>query len=99
MLRYFIRDFFCSPVSSPEDCERCQLPSKLTMAKIQFVPFQSVIEPGFWHWLSTYKLEHLKLSEEPVELVGSYSYDTPDAAPRLRIDHCQGPAAQVSQNH
>ena len=40
---------------------------------LRFAPFTSTIDSGFWHRFTTLKLEELKLSEEPVPLLGHYS--------------------------
>ncbi|CAG0915301.1 unnamed protein product [Notodromas monacha] len=59
------------------------------MVKLQFAPFNSIVEPGFWHWLSNLKLESLKLSEEPVKIRGSFYFDQNSSEPRFRLDHDQ----------
>lgn len=40
---------------------------------LQFAPFSSSISPSFWQSLTTLKLQVLKLSDEPVPIIGSYS--------------------------
>lgn len=40
---------------------------------LQFVPFASRLEAGFWHELSRMKLEHYQLSEAAVALTGHYT--------------------------
>jgi ubiquitin-like modifier-activating enzyme ATG7 len=40
---------------------------------IQFVPFSSVVQPGFWHAFSDRKIDTLKLSDAPIDISGSYS--------------------------
>ena len=40
---------------------------------LQFAPFTSTIESGFWHTFTKLKLEKLKLSEEDVPITGYYS--------------------------
>ena len=40
---------------------------------LQFLPFVSRLEAGFWHELGRRKLECFKLSEAQQELHGSYS--------------------------
>ena len=42
-------------------------------ALLRFAPFTSTIDSGFWHRFTTLKLEELKLSEDPVPLLGHYS--------------------------
>ena len=40
---------------------------------LQFAPFTSTIDNGFWHSFTKMKLETLKLSEEAVPILGYYS--------------------------
>lgn len=40
---------------------------------LQFVPFVSRLEAGFWHELGRRKLEKYKLSEEPRDIYGYYT--------------------------
>ncbi len=40
---------------------------------LQFVPFVSRVEAGFWHELCKLKLEKYQLSEEATEIRGSYT--------------------------
>ena len=40
---------------------------------LQFVPFQSRLEAGFWHELSQRKLEKYQLSEDARDIVGYYT--------------------------
>ena len=47
---------------------------------LQFVPFVSRLEAGFWHELGRRKLEKYKLSEEPRDIHGYYTYSTLQAA-------------------
>jgi len=49
---------------------------------LQFVPFVSRLEAGFWHELGKRKLEKYKLSEEARDVHGYYSNST---FPRLAI--------------
>lgn len=39
---------------------------------VKYLPFQSTAEPSFWMKLGEFKLNSLKLSEEPVEITASY---------------------------
>ena len=34
------------------------------MSTLKFYPYQSAVDPGFWHTLAKKKLEEFKLSEE-----------------------------------
>ena len=43
---------------------------------LQFVPFVSRLEAGFWHELGKRKLEKYKLSEEARDVHGYYSNST-----------------------
>ena len=55
---------------------------------LQFVPFSSAVETGFWHRLSQLKLDVLHLNEEPVEISGSYCNSTAQGIPALfNIDY------------
>ena len=40
---------------------------------LQFVPFASRLEAGFWHELSQRKLEKYKLSEDARDIYGYYT--------------------------
>ena len=44
---------------------------------LQFVPFVSKLEAGFWHELSQRKLEKYKLSEEARDIYGYYTNSEP----------------------
>ncbi|XP_076469182.1 ubiquitin-like modifier-activating enzyme ATG7 [Babylonia areolata] len=55
---------------------------------LQYVPFSSMIEPGFWHKLSENKLNVYGLDEEPKPVKGFYSNgDLPGLAPHLTLDY------------
>lgn len=41
------------------------------MPLLQFVPFVSSVDPGFWHAFTELKIDVLKLSDEPVPLKAS----------------------------
>ncbi|KAK1386456.1 Ubiquitin-like modifier-activating enzyme ATG7 [Heracleum sosnowskyi] len=40
---------------------------------LQFSPFQSAVDEGFWHRLSDMKLNHLGLDESPIPITGFYA--------------------------
>lgn len=49
-------------------------PSKSTSANLlQFTPFSSIVQPAFWHELTKLKIDVLKLSQDAVPILGSYS--------------------------
>ena len=50
---------------------------------LQFLPFSSAVETGFWHKLSQMKLDVLHLNEEPVEVWGNYCNNTSQGLPAL----------------
>lgn len=39
---------------------------------VQFFPFSSVVDTGFWHILSSQKLDKLKLNNEAIPIYASY---------------------------
>nr|VWO94440.1 Ubiquitin-like modifier-activating enzyme ATG7 (ATG12-activating enzyme E1 ATG7) (Autophagy-related protein 7) [Ganoderma boninense] len=43
------------------------------MPIVQFAPFQSLVEPAFWHALTDLKIDVLRLSDHPVPLTASYT--------------------------
>ncbi|SPO41638.1 probable APG7 - component of the autophagic system [Pseudozyma flocculosa] len=43
------------------------------MALIKFAPFGATIHPSFWQQLSSYKIDRLQLSEEPVDVRATYA--------------------------
>ena len=54
---------------------------------LQFAPFSSCVNPGFWSAFSKVKLEVLGLDETPVNAVGSFANSTPTGvAPILNLD-------------
>ena len=54
---------------------------------LQFTPFSSCVNPGFWSSFSKVKLEVLGLDETPVNAVGSFANSTPTGvAPILNLD-------------
>ena len=40
---------------------------------LQFVPFQSTLDAGFWHELGRRKLEKYRLSSDPVSIRAHYT--------------------------
>jgi ubiquitin-like modifier-activating enzyme ATG7 len=47
-----------------------QAPSR---AIFQFTPFSSLVQPAFWHELTSLKIDVLRLSDEALPITGSYS--------------------------
>lgn len=43
-----------------------------TPAKLQFAPFSSALEAGFWHQLTQKKLNDYRLDESPKSIKGYY---------------------------
>ncbi|KAI6028233.1 hypothetical protein EDC04DRAFT_2869118 [Pisolithus marmoratus] len=43
------------------------------MPVVQFTPFSSLVQPGFWHELTRLKIDVLRLSDESLTVSGSYS--------------------------
>ncbi|KAI6007793.1 hypothetical protein F5J12DRAFT_830735 [Pisolithus orientalis] len=43
------------------------------MPVVQFAPFSSLVQPGFWHELTRLKIDILRLSDESLTVNGSYS--------------------------
>ncbi|KAJ6595840.1 hypothetical protein DFH09DRAFT_1135756 [Mycena vulgaris] len=43
------------------------------MPILQFAPFASLVQPAFWHELTTLKIDVLRLSDEALPITGSYS--------------------------
>lgn len=43
------------------------------MPVVQFAPFSSLVQPGFWHELTRLKIDVLRLSDESLTANGSYS--------------------------
>ncbi|KAF7316230.1 Autophagy-related protein [Mycena indigotica] len=43
------------------------------MPIVQFAPFSSLVQPTFWHELTSLKIDVLRLSDEAVPITGSYS--------------------------
>ncbi|KAI5986831.1 hypothetical protein EDD15DRAFT_2296653 [Pisolithus albus] len=43
------------------------------MPVVQFAPFSSLVQPGFWHELTRLKIDVLRLSDESLTVSGSYS--------------------------
>ncbi|KAG2131711.1 uncharacterized protein EDB93DRAFT_1331799 [Suillus bovinus] len=43
------------------------------MPVVQFAPFSSLVQPGFWHELTRMKIDVLRLSEDAITVNGSYT--------------------------
>ncbi|KAJ7485289.1 hypothetical protein FB451DRAFT_1229057 [Mycena latifolia] len=43
------------------------------MPIVQFAPFASLVQPAFWHELTSLKIDVLRLSDEALPITGSYS--------------------------
>lgn len=43
------------------------------MTVIQFAPFSSLVEPGFWHALTNFKIDVLKLADHSLPITASYT--------------------------
>ncbi|KAG7173404.1 Ubiquitin-like modifier-activating enzyme ATG7-like [Homarus americanus] len=57
-------------------------------AILQFAPFSSAVEAGFWHQFTQFKLDVLHLSEEAVPIAGSYvNSDAPGLPSRLNVEY------------
>lgn len=55
---------------------------------LQFAPFTSAVDAGFWHKFTQLKLDVLHLSEKPVSVVGSYVNSDPQGLPtRLSVEY------------
>ncbi|KAG0696853.1 Ubiquitin-like modifier-activating enzyme ATG7 [Chionoecetes opilio] len=55
---------------------------------LQFVPFSSAVDAGFWHHFTLLKLDVLQLSEQAVPVAGSYTNsDSPGLPPRLHVEY------------
>ncbi|KAK3868936.1 hypothetical protein Pcinc_025714 [Petrolisthes cinctipes] len=55
---------------------------------LQFAPFSSAVDAGFWHHFTQLKLDVLQLSEEPVSVYGSYvNTDPPGLPSRLCVEY------------
>lgn len=55
---------------------------------LQFVPFSSAVDAGFWHHFTQLKLDVLQLSEQAVPVAGSYTNtDSPGLPPRLHVEY------------
>ncbi|PWN21726.1 E1-like protein-activating [Microstroma glucosiphilum] len=49
------------------------LPSSSSSTLLQFNPLPTTISPSFWHALTSLKLNHLRLSEDAIPVMGSYT--------------------------
>ena len=59
------------------------------MESLKFVPFNSMIHPGFWTELSKVKLDVSGLKEEPLDICGTFTTSDPpggNLSPRLSIE-------------
>ena len=55
---------------------------------LQFAPFQSTLDAGFWHELGRRKLEQYRLSSDPVDIRGHYTNASlPDLPISLSLDY------------
>lgn len=54
-----------------EACE-ARNPAEGGLPKLQFVPFSSALDAGFWHELTQKKLNEYKLDESPKTIKGYY---------------------------
>ena len=45
----------------------------LLMTVLQFAPFSSLVQPAFWHELTSLKIDVLRLSEDSVPINASYA--------------------------
>ena len=43
------------------------------MPIVQFAPFQSLVQPAFWHALTDLKIDVLRLSDHPLPLTATYT--------------------------
>jgi ubiquitin-like modifier-activating enzyme ATG7 len=43
------------------------------MTIVQFTPFSSLVQPAFWHELTSLKIDVLKLSDDALPIVASYA--------------------------
>jgi ubiquitin-like modifier-activating enzyme ATG7 len=43
-----------------------------TMTIVQFAPFTSLVQPAFWHDLSRFKIDVLRLSQSAVPITATY---------------------------
>ena len=56
--------------------------------QLQFAPFNSALDGGFWYKLSQNKLELYKLDEEAKEICGSYCNSDPKGlSARINVDY------------
>ncbi|XP_042213780.1 ubiquitin-like modifier-activating enzyme ATG7 isoform X2 [Homarus americanus] len=75
-----------SIASIHKDCCPCQIMGETAI--LQFAPFSSAVEAGFWHQFTQFKLDVLHLSEEAVPIAGSYvNSDAPGLPSRLNVEY------------
>ena len=53
--------------------EQNLIPLPVSMTAIQFIPFQSFVDPTFWNSLADLKIDVLRLSQDSVPIYGSYT--------------------------
>lgn len=54
---------------------------------LQFAPFSSAVDAGFWHQFTKHKLDVLHLSEAPIPVTGNYVNSDPQGLPaRLSVE-------------
>uniref|UniRef100_A0A8D0E279 Ubiquitin-like modifier-activating enzyme ATG7 n=1 Tax=Salvator merianae TaxID=96440 RepID=A0A8D0E279_SALMN len=64
-----------------------QQPGEAGVPKLQFVPFSSALDAGFWHELTQKKLNEYKLDETPKPIRGYYyNGDPAGMPPRLTLE-------------
>ncbi|KAJ3670895.1 hypothetical protein LUZ60_008321 [Juncus effusus] len=61
------------PSPSPSPFSPSAAPSTGPGKVLQFVPFQSIVEDGFWRRLSALKLDTLRTDESPIPITGFYA--------------------------
>nr|QVX20062.1 ATG7 [Eriocheir sinensis] len=55
---------------------------------LQFAPFSSAVDAGFWHHFTQLKLDVLQLNDQAVPMAGSFTNsDTPGLPPRLHVEY------------
>ena len=56
-----------------EDSKALELKHPLPMTVLQFAPFSSLVQPAFWHELTSFKIDVLRLSDDSVPISASYA--------------------------
>lgn len=55
---------------------------------LQFAPFSSAVDAGFWHYFTRLKLDVLHLNEDAIPITGSYvNSDAPGLPSRLSVEY------------